>query len=71
MPRYVAQQLWNSPALVADIHTRGALLTASLILPTAAVLGAAFPLALTTLGETARSAARRFGAVYEIGRAHV
>jgi tetratricopeptide (TPR) repeat protein len=41
-------------------------LTAALILPTSALLGAAFPLALAMIDDASRSAARQFGLVYAI-----
>ena len=66
VPRYVADRLWRSPELAADIHTRGAMLMAALILPAAAALGGAFPLALATIGDDQASAARRFGLVYAV-----
>lgn len=45
---------------------RGVLLTMALILPTAACLGAAFPLALSLADDRAHAAAGRFGLVYAI-----
>ena len=56
-------------SLSADIHTRGAMLMASLIIPTAIALGAAFPLALATTAGTSESASRRFGIVYAVNTA--
>jgi spermidine synthase len=69
VPRYVANEIARSPDLVNHIHTRGAMVMAALILPTAAALGAAFPLALATIGDAAHSAATRFGLVYAINTA--
>jgi spermidine synthase len=64
LPRYVAEQIAQAPDLFAALLWRGGLLTAMLILPTSALLGAAFPLALAMVDDPGRSAARQFGAVY-------
>ena len=66
IPRYVANEIARSPELLRQIHTRGALLVAALILPTAVGLGAAFPLALATITGGATSITRRLGLVYGI-----
>ena len=66
VPRMVAGQIAQAPNLFDELLWRGALLTAALILPTAALIGAAFPLALAMIDDRSRSAAGQFGAVYAI-----
>ena len=66
LPRYIANQVAQSPGFLREIHTRGAMLVAALILPTAAGFGAAFPLALSTIAGDARAAVKRLGAAYAI-----
>ena len=61
VPRRVAEQVAASPDSFNQLLTRGAMLIAALIFPTAAGLGAAFPLAFAT----GRSASR-LGLVYAI-----
>jgi predicted membrane-bound spermidine synthase/tetratricopeptide (TPR) repeat protein len=69
IPRIVAEQIAAAPALFDELLLRGALLTAALIVPMAALLGAAFPLALATIDDPSRSAPREFGRVYAINTA--
>ena len=45
---------------------QGALLTIGLVMPTAACLGAAFPLALAVVSDPSKQAAGRFGLVYAV-----
>ena len=66
LPRYIAQEIAASPGFLREIHTRGAMLVAVLILPTAAGFGAAFPLALATIAGDARAAVKRLGMAYAI-----
>ena len=66
VPSAVAHQIAASPDSFSTLLRQGMLLTASLILPTAICLGAAFPLALSMAGDPAYSAARRFGLVYAV-----
>ena len=78
MPRRVAEQVAASPDAFDQLLTRGAMLIAALIFPTAAGLGASFPLAFAILGtrtaapESVPSAssqssnASRLGLVYAI-----
>lgn len=66
IPRLVAQQMAASPGVFDRSLWQGVLLAAALILPTAACLGAAFPLALAIVSDPLRSAAGRFGNVYAI-----
>jgi spermidine synthase len=65
-PRLVAEQMANAPNLFDELLWRGGVLTATLIVPTAALLGAAFPLGLAIIDDPARSAAGQFGAVYAV-----
>ena len=67
--RFPARSRIRSPAssnLFEDVLRQGALLTASLILPTAICMGAAFPLALAIARRHQESAAGRFGIVYAV-----
>jgi spermidine synthase len=66
VPRLVAEQFARAPEQFDEMLSRGVLLVAALIVPTAVGLGAAFPLALATLGGTPQSAASRFGMVYAV-----
>jgi len=66
LPRYIANEIARSPEFLREIHTRGAMLVAALILPTAAGFGAAFPLALSTIAGDARAAVKRLGTAYAI-----
>ena len=66
IPRLVAEQIARAPNLFDELVWWGGLLTAALILPTSALLGAAFPLALATVDDPARSAARQFSVVYAV-----
>lgn len=69
VPRLVAAQMAAAPGMFEELLWRGGLLTTALILPTAACLGAAFPLALAMVDDPSHSAARRFGGVYAINTA--
>ena len=77
VPLLVAQQVAASSTSFDQLLRDGTMLTAALILPTAACLGAAFPLALAMVSDASKAAAGQFGLVYaintvgEIGRAHV
>ena len=64
VPLLVARELANAPDLFDQLLRQGTLLTAMLIVPTAACVGAAFPLAIALVDE--RAAAARFGAVYAV-----
>lgn len=73
VPRRVAEQVAAAPDTFIELLTRMGLLALLLILPTAAGLGAAFPLALATLGQSSSDpamasggVARRVGTVYAI-----
>jgi spermidine synthase len=66
IPRLVAEQIAQAPNQFDELVWRGGLLTAALILPTSALLGAAFPLALAMIDDPARAAARQFGLVYSL-----
>ncbi len=66
LPRYIANEIARSPGFLREIHTRGAMLVAALILPTAAGFGAAFPLALSTIGGDAREAVKRLSLAYAV-----
>ena len=64
-PRLVAEQLAGAEEPFNELLRQGLLLTAALIVPTAACLGSAFPLALAMAGDGA-DATRRFGVVYAV-----
>jgi spermidine synthase len=66
LPRYIANEIAQSPGFLREIHTRGAMFVAALILPTAAGFGAAFPLALATVAGDAREAVKRLGLAYAV-----
>ena len=68
VPRRVAEQVAASPDSFDQLLTRGAMLIAALIFPTAAGLGASFPLAFAMLGtpSSQSSNASRLGLVYAI-----
>jgi spermidine synthase len=66
IPRIVAEQIARAPNLFDELVWRGGALSALLIVPTAALLGAAFPLALAMADDPARPAARQFGSIYAI-----
>ncbi|MEQ1785235.1 MAG: fused MFS/spermidine synthase, partial [Hyphomonadaceae bacterium] len=66
VPAAVARQVAASPDSFTALLRQGMLLTASLILPTAVCLGAAFPFALSLAGDPERSPARQFGVVYAV-----
>ncbi|MDR1990435.1 MAG: fused MFS/spermidine synthase [Acidobacteriaceae bacterium] len=66
IPRSVAQELTVAPNLFDLLVQQTAWLSTSLVLPTSACLGAAFPLALALCGASNVSAPRRFGSVYAI-----
>ena len=64
VPIMVAHQVAGSSSVFDHLLTQGALLTAALVVPTAACLGAAFPLALALASDPARAASERFSLVY-------
>jgi len=66
IPMIVARQVAGSSSAFDQLLAQGALLTAALVVPTAACLGAAFPLALSLASDPARAAAARFSLVYAI-----
>jgi spermidine synthase len=66
LPRLVARALAASPQVFSQTLMRHSMLVAALILPTAAGLGVAFPLALELAGNRDRPAARSLGAVYAV-----
>jgi len=74
IPLMVATEVASSSNLFDQLLRQGSLLTVALILPTAACLGAAFPLALAMVGSSlsagtsaeAAPAAGRFGMVYAV-----
>ncbi len=73
IPMLVATEVASSSNLFDQLLRQGSLLTVALILPTAACLGAAFPLALAMVGAgsagpsaDADPAAGRFGMVYAV-----
>ena len=66
IPMIVARQVAGSSSVFDQLLTQGALLTAALVVPTAACLGAAFPLALSLAADPERAAASRFSLVYAI-----
>ena len=66
VPRAVAREMAASPDSFSALISRGMLLTALLVVPTAVCLGAAFPLALAMVGDSDHSPARRFGVVYAV-----
>ena len=66
LPRLVAEQVAASPDLFNQLLFRGALLTTALVVPMAALLGAAFPLAMAMIDDPARPAAGQFGSIYAI-----
>jgi spermidine synthase len=66
IPMIVARQVAGSSSVFDQLLAQGALLTAGLVVPTAACLGAAFPLALSLASDPARAAASRFSMVYAI-----
>ena len=66
IPLLVARQVAASSTLFEQLLQQGALLTVALILPTAACLGAAFPLALAIVSDPSKPAAARFGLVYAL-----
>jgi spermidine synthase len=66
IPRLAAQQSAAASDTYMPVLAYGAVLTAVLIIPTAACLGAAFPLALSLANDRTDQAARRFGFVYAV-----
>ena len=66
VPLMVAKQVAAASTSFDQLLRDGTMLTAALILPTAACLGAAFPLALAMVSDPSRPAAGRFGLVYAI-----
>jgi len=71
VPLRVAQEVALMPEAFDHLLTRGAMLVAALILPTAAGLGAAFPLAFATMGGSevegdGSSISAELGSVYAV-----
>lgn len=66
VPMLVAQQVAAASTSFDQLLRDGTMLTAALILPTAACLGAAFPLALALVSDPSKPAAGRFGLVHAI-----
>ncbi len=66
VPRAIAREMAAAPDSFSALISRGMLLTALLVVPTAICLGAAFPLALSMAGDPGQSPARRFGVVYAV-----
>lgn len=66
IPMIVARQVAGSSSVFDQLLAQGALMTAALVVPTAACLGAAFPLALSLASDPARAAAARFSLVYAV-----
>jgi spermidine synthase len=66
LPRAIAERFAAAPEQYARLTSGGVLLAAALVIPAAACLGAAFPLALATLRAAADAAPRRFAIVYAI-----
>lgn len=66
IPMIVARQVAGSSSVFDELLAQGALLTAALVVPTAACLGAAFPLALSLAADPARAVASRFSRIYAI-----
>jgi spermidine synthase len=66
IPRLVAEQVAAAPDLFNQLLFRGALLTTALVVPMAALLGAAFPLAMALVDDPSRSAAGQFGSIYAV-----
>ena len=66
IPMMVARQVAGSSDFFDQLVAQGALLTAALVVPTAACLGAAFPLALALATDPSRAAPARFSMVYAV-----
>ncbi len=66
IPLLIARQVASSSTNFDELLWQGTLLTVALILPTAACLGAAFPLALAIVSDPLKPAAGRFGLVYAL-----
>jgi spermidine synthase len=66
IPMMVARQVAGSSGFFDQLVAQGALLTAALVVPTAACLGAAFPLALALATDPSRGAPARFSMVYAV-----
>ena len=65
-PQLVAEQMAGSDDPFARLLRQGLLLTAAFIVPTAACVGAAFPLALALSGDRGEDVTKRFGLVYAV-----
>jgi spermidine synthase len=63
-PQLVAEQMAGADDPFTQLLRQGLLLTAVLIVPTAACLGAAFPLALGLIDDDSEGVTRRFGVAY-------
>ena len=66
LPRVVAERFAAAPEQYARLTSGGVILAAALVIPAAICLGAAFPIALATLGVRAEAAPGRFGLVYAV-----
>ncbi len=66
VPRVVAEQLAAAPSLFDQLIRQGAIITATLIVPTAALVGAAFPLALAAAAGGGQSAEPQAAFIYAI-----
>ncbi|MEZ5286457.1 MAG: fused MFS/spermidine synthase [Vicinamibacterales bacterium] len=66
IPSLVAREMATAADPMASLLRQGAWLTAALVVPTAACLGAAFPLALALAGDAAARLEARFGAIYAV-----
>ncbi|MEW6322708.1 MAG: hypothetical protein AB1635_16675 [Acidobacteriota bacterium] len=69
IPLAVAAQVAGASDGFGTLVLQGVLVSAALILPTAALLGAAFPLGLAIVHDPTRPAAGRFGLVYALNTA--
>lgn len=66
IPRSIAQEMAASPGAFDRSLLRGILIALALLVPTAACLGAAFPLALAIANDPSKPAAGRFGTIYAV-----
>ena len=66
LPRAVAERFAAAPGQYASLTSGGVILAATLVIPAAICLGAAFPLALAMLRAQAEAAPGRFGIVYAV-----
>ena len=66
VPRAVAERFAAAPEQYSSLTSGGVILAATLVVPAAMCLGAAFPLALAVLRAPADRAPDRYGAVYAV-----